>query len=115
MLFFSFFTSQVLNTCFNVTLGEKLLDHLNKLSDLSKQPQKLGRDSEEQKIAAAIIGTVCACACVLTCAYVCVCMCLCACACVPVSLVGVGGDQGRVYTCMRACACECMMCMYICL
>lgn len=47
---------ELLTTCFNVTLGEKLLEHLGKWTDPNKAPSaKIWKDGEEIKIAASII------------------------------------------------------------
>ncbi len=47
---------ELLTNCFNVTLGEKLLEHLNKWTDPAKiASTKLWKDGENIKIAASII------------------------------------------------------------
>jgi transformation/transcription domain-associated protein len=47
---------ELLTNCFNVTLGEKLLEHLNKWTDPAKiAATKLWKDGEDIKIAASII------------------------------------------------------------
>lgn len=46
---------ELLINCFNITLGEKLLEHLSKWNDPSKTATKNWKDGEDIKIATAII------------------------------------------------------------